>query len=129
MWILQINIYSKNHKFNVQLDFFPMDADYYFSQGPLHERNNQILPDSTEYLSYSTSPSDYHADKFSKKIHNKSKALHHRSRPKNSSSKIKTHITEKDAQEAIMRGLVTETNDIDISKLSGNDRYRIENYL
>lgn len=103
-----------------------MDTDYYLSQGPLHERNNQILPDSSDYLSYPSS--EYHSDKFSKKVHSKSKAIHHRSRPKNSSSsKTKTHITEKDAQDAIMRGLVTETNDIDISKLSGNDRYRIEN--
>ncbi|CAF1599461.1 unnamed protein product [Rotaria magnacalcarata] len=91
-----------------------MNDNYYLSHGPLHE-HNRLLPEpassSTNYLSYSLP--EFHIEKTTKKINGK----HHRM--KIGSSKTKTQITEKEAKEAIMNGLVTETNDIDVSKLSG----------
>ncbi|CAF2324743.1 unnamed protein product [Rotaria sp. Silwood2] len=95
-----------------------MNDDYYLSHGPLHE-HNRIIPEITSsspnYLSYSLP--EFHTEKTQKKSNGKSKQQHHRS--KTNLSKIKTQITEKEAKEAIMRGLVTETDDIDITKLSG----------
>lgn len=96
-----------------------MDDDYYLPQGPLHEQNRLISEtpaSSSDYLSYSL-PEYHQNEKTPKKYMGKSKQQHHRI--KTSSSKNKTQITEKEAKEAIMRGLVTETDDVDISKLSG----------
>ena len=99
-----------------------MDDDYYLPHGPLHE-HNRMIPEmattSSDYLSYSLP--DFHTEKTPRKNHGKSK--HHRSRT--SLSKTKTQITEKEAKDAIMRGLVTDTDDVDVTKLSG----RMENLL
>jgi len=100
-----------------------MDDDYYLPHGPLHE-HNRMIPDiassSSDYLSYSLP--EFHTEKTPKKTNgSKSKSQHYRA--KCSLSKTKTQITEKEAKEAIMKGLVTETNDIDITKLSGKDKY------
>ncbi|UJR33298.1 hypothetical protein I4U23_020749 [Adineta vaga] len=97
-----------------------MDDDYYLLHGPLHEQNRLISEtptSSSDYLSYSL-PDFHHTEKISKKNHGKFKQQHNH-RSKTSLSKNKTQITEKEAKEAIMRGLVTETDDVDISKLSG----------
>ncbi|CAF3705145.1 unnamed protein product [Rotaria sordida] len=99
-----------------------MNDDYYLSHGPLHE-HNRIIPEitssSTNYLSYSLP--EFHSEKTPKKTNGKLKQQqqqqHHRA--KTNLSKTKTQITEKEAKEAIMKGLVTETGDIDITKLSG----------
>lgn len=97
-----------------------MNDDYYLSHGPLHE-HNRILPEptssTTNYLSYSLP--EFHTEKQSKKVNGKS---HHRTI--STSTKTKTQITEKEAKDAIMKGLVTETNDVDISKLSGNNKFQ-----
>lgn len=105
-----------------------MEDDYYLSTGPLHE-HNRLLPEmatsSSDYLSYSLS--DYPAEKIGRKISMKSKQQHHRSRTL--SSKSKTQITEREAKEAIMRGLVTDTDDVDVSKLSGKIKLLIDHFL
>ena len=98
-----------------------MDEDYYLPHGPLHEHNRMIseaASSSTDYLSYSLP--EFHTEKTPKKTNGKSKQQHHRA--KTCFSKTKSQITEKEAKHAIMSGLVTETNDIDISKLSGKDK-------
>lgn len=96
-----------------------MDDEYYLPHGPLHEQHNRMVPEmatsSSEYLSYSLM--EYPSEKIGRKNLTKFKQQHHRSRT--CSSKSKTQITEREAKEAIMRGLVTETNDIDVTKLSG----------
>jgi hypothetical protein len=106
-----------------------MDDDYYLpTHGPLHE-HNRMMPEpatsSSDYLSYSLS--EFHTEKTPKKTNGKSKQQHHRS--KTCSSKSKTQITEKEAKDAIMRGLVTDTDDIDITKLSGKTKFLIYNHL
>jgi hypothetical protein len=96
-----------------------MNDDYYLPHGPLHEHNRMITETATsssDYLSYSLP--EFYTEKTPKKNYGKLKQqTHHRS--KTCSSKTKTQITEKEAKDAIMRGLVTETDDIDITKLSG----------
>ncbi|CAF0871550.1 unnamed protein product [Adineta steineri] len=101
-----------------------MDNDYYISHGSLHEQNRMIsetISSSSDYLSYSLP--EFHTEKTPKKLNGKLKQQqqqqqqHHRI--KTGLSKSKTQITEKEAKDAIMRGLVTETDDIDLTKLSG----------
>jgi hypothetical protein len=97
-----------------------MDDDYYLPHGPLHEHNrmvSEIASSSSDYLSYSLP--DFHTEKTPKKTNGKSKQHH---RAKTCLSKTKTQITEKEAKDAIMRGLITDTDDIDITKLSGKDK-------
>ncbi|CAF4370454.1 unnamed protein product, partial [Adineta steineri] len=100
-----------------------MDNDYYISHGSLHEQNRMIsetISSSSDYLSYSLP--EFHTEKTPKKLNGKLKQQqqqqqqHHRI--KTGLSKSKTQITEKEAKDAIMRGLVTETDDIDLTKLS-----------
>lgn len=130
---LEINIYSKNHIFflkrNSSFDNnITMNDDYYLPHGPLHEHNRMIsetASSSSDYLSYSLP--EFHTEKTPKKNNGRFKQQHHRART--SSTKTKSQITEKEAKEAIIRGLVTETNDIDITKLSGKDKYFILNYF
>lgn len=103
-----------------------MEENYYLSTGPLHE-HNRLLPaemptSSSDYLSYSLT--DYPTEKIGRKISMKSKQQHHRSR--GLTSKSKTQITEREAKEAIMRGLVTDTDDVDVSKLSGKPTILID---
>jgi hypothetical protein len=95
-----------------------MDDDYYRTHGPLHEHNRMIseaASSSSDYLSYSLP--EFHTEKIPKKNNGKIRQQHHRS--KTCFSKTKTQITEEDAKDAIRNGLVTETHDIDITKLSG----------
>jgi hypothetical protein len=97
-----------------------MDDDYYLPHGPLHEHHrmiSEIASSSSDYLSYSLP--EFHTDKTPKKNNGKIKQQH-RHRAKTCLPKAKTQITEKEAKEAIMRGLVTDTNDI--TKLSGKDK-------
>jgi hypothetical protein len=96
-----------------------MNDDYYLPHGPLHEHNRMVTgtpTSSSDYLSYSLS--EFHTEKSPKKNYGKLKQQTHY-RAKTSSSKTKTQITEREAKDAIMRGLVTETDDVDITKLSG----------
>ena len=97
-----------------------MDENYYLSPIPLHEHNRMMsnTASSSEYLSYASS--EFHM----KKTSGRSKAVsqHQQHRTKNSSLKSKSQITEREAKDAIMRGLVTDTDDIDVSKLSGKDK-------
>ena len=105
-----------------------MDDDYYLPHGPLHEHNRMIsetAASSSDYLSYSLP--EFHTEKTPKKNNGKFKQQHHRA--KTSSSKTKTQITEKEAKDAIMRGLVTDTNDIDVTKLSGIDQLLIPIFI
>ena len=99
-----------------------MNENYYLSHAPLQE-HNRMLPDaassSSDYLSYEVLP-HYPAEKTPKKASNKSRQPHHRT--KASSAKSKSQITEKEAKEAIMRGFVTETDDIDVTTLSGKSK-------
>jgi hypothetical protein len=95
-----------------------MDDNYYLPHGPLHEHNRMVSEmgsTSSDYLSYSLP--EFHTGRTPKKNTCKLKQQHHRT--KTCFSKSKTQITEKEAKDAIMGGLVTETNDIDITKLSG----------
>jgi len=100
-----------------------MDDDYYLPHGPLHEHNRMIsetASSSSDYLSYSLP--EFHTEKTPKKNNGKIRQQqHHRS--KTCLSKTKTQITEKEAKDAIMKGLVTETDDIDITKLSGKYKF------
>lgn len=104
-----------------------MHEEYYLPHAPLHE-HNRLVPEmatsSSEYLSYSFG--EYPSEKIGRKNLNKFKQQHHRSRT--SSSKSKSQITERDAKEAIMRGLVTETDDIDVTKLSGKTNVLIDHF-
>jgi hypothetical protein len=96
-----------------------MDDDYYLLHGPLHEHNRMIsemASSSSNYLSHSLP--EFHTEKTPKKNNGKLRQQHHH-RSKTCFSKTKTQITEKDAKEAIINGLVTETNNVDITKLSG----------
>jgi hypothetical protein len=99
-----------------------MHDDYYLPHGPLHEHNRMVseaASSSSDYLSYSLP--EFQTEKTPKKNNGKFKQQHHRG--KTSLAKTKTQVTEKEAKEAIMRGLVTETDDIDVTKLSGKNSY------
>jgi hypothetical protein len=100
-----------------------MHDDYYLPHGPLHEHNRMVseaASSSSDYLSYSLP--EFQTEKTPKKNNGKFKQQHHH-RGKTSLAKTKTQVTEKEAKEAIMRGLVTETDDIDVTKLSGKNSY------
>lgn len=103
-----------------------MNDDYYLPHGPLHEQNRMIpetATSSSDYLSYSLP--EFHSEKAPKKNISKMRQQqqHHHHRSKSYLSKTKTQITEKEAKDAIIRGLVTETDDIDITKLSGKIQF------
>ena len=101
-----------------------MDDNYYLSHGPLHEYNrmpSETNSNSSNYLSYSLP--QFPTEKLPKKVHGIVRQSQQHHRMKTSSSKTKTQITEKEAKEAIMRGLITETNDIDVTKLSGKSKF------
>jgi hypothetical protein len=120
------NVYSQHHHgtFGCQIT---MDENYYLSPIPLHEHNRMMsdTASSSEYLSYASS--EFHM----KKTNGRSKAAlqQHQHRTKNGSLKSKTQITEREAKDAIMRGLVTDTDDIDVSKLSGKDKVSMSSDL
>ena len=101
-----------------------MNNNYYIPSGPLHEHNRLLsspISSSSDYIIYDTLTADYHTEKSTKKTLTKSK--HHQqqyqNRGKTLNSKSKTQITEREAKEAIIKGLVTETEDVDVTKLSG----------
>lgn len=96
-----------------------INENYYLPSGPLHEHNRimtSTMSSTPSYLSYEALP-DYSYDKPIRKPSTKSRS--EQSKKRNMTSKNKTQITEREAKEAIMRGLVTETDDIDVTKLSG----------
>jgi len=101
-----------------------MDDEYYLTHGPLHEHNRMIpetATSSSDYLSYSLP--EFHTEKTPKKNNGRMRQQQQHHRSKTYSSKTKTQITEKEAKDAIMKGLVTETHDIDITKLSGKNKF------
>lgn len=96
-----------------------MNENYYLSHAPLHEHNRMVpvaASSSSDYLAYDVLP-PYPTEKTPKKMSSKPRQQHHRT--KGTSSKSKSQITEKEAKEAIIRGFVTETDDVDVTKLSG----------
>lgn len=99
-----------------------MNDDYYLPHGPLHEHNrmiSEVATSSSDYLSYSLP--EFHTEKTPKKNSGKIRQQQQYHRSKSYLSKTKTQITEKEAKDAIMKGLITDTDDIDITKLSGKN--------
>jgi hypothetical protein len=106
-----------------------MDDDYYHSHGPLHEHNrmvSEMASSSSDYLPYPLP--EFHTEKMPKKNNGKIRQQHHRSKTC-LSKKTKTQITEKEAKDAIDRGEVTEIGNIDITKLSGKNKFLIHIYI
>ncbi|CAF0732611.1 unnamed protein product [Didymodactylos carnosus] len=95
-------------------DFFRQNVS---PTGPLREQNYNLMLSPPSPLPSITTTS--HRENYFSQTSMKNGKLKETKRQDENRSKTKTQITERDAKEAITKGLVTEIDNIDVTQLSG----------